>query len=42
MGERNLYSYEYLNIVDDIKIRRLVWAGHIAQMEDEVVIKSYS
>jgi hypothetical protein len=26
--------YKYLNIVDNIKIRRLGWAGHIIRMED--------
>ena len=25
----------YLNITDDVKIRRLVWVGHIIRMEDE-------
>jgi len=30
-----LYTlYNDLNIVEDIKIRRLVWAGHIIRMED--------
>jgi len=27
--------YRDLNIVDDIKIRRLGWAGHIVRLEDE-------
>ena len=27
--------YKYLNIVDNIQIRRLGWAGHIIRMEDE-------
>jgi len=31
-----LYSlYKGLNIVEDIKIRRLEWAGHIIRMEEE-------
>jgi hypothetical protein len=31
-----LYNlYNNLNIMEDIKIRRLVWAGHIIRMEDE-------
>jgi hypothetical protein len=31
-----LYSlYKELNIVKDIKIRRLEWAGHIIRMEEE-------
>jgi hypothetical protein len=31
-----LYSlYNELNIVEDIKIRRLGWAGHIIRMEEE-------
>ena len=29
--------YEVLNIGDDIKIRRLGWAGHIVRMEDETI-----
>jgi hypothetical protein len=31
--------YKDLNIVDDIKIRRLGWAGHIIRMEDERIPK---
>jgi hypothetical protein len=27
--------YKHLNIVDNIQIRRLGWAGHIIRMEDE-------
>jgi hypothetical protein len=27
--------HEDLNIVDDIKIRRLEWAGHVMGMEDQ-------
>ena len=35
-----LYSlYNEPNIVEDIKIRRLVWAGHIMKMEDERIPK---
>ncbi|GFG39577.1 hypothetical protein Cfor_01007, partial [Coptotermes formosanus] len=35
-----LYSvYNGLNIVEDIKIRRLGWAGHIIRMEDERIRK---
>jgi hypothetical protein len=35
-----LYSlYNDLNIVEDIKIRRLGWAGHIIRMEDQRVPK---
>jgi hypothetical protein len=29
--------YKDINIVDDIKIRRLGWAGHIIRMEDESI-----
>ena len=29
----------YLNITDDVKIRRLVWVGHIIRMEDERIPK---
>ena len=28
------YLYKDLNIVDDIKIRRLGWAGHVMGLED--------
>jgi uncharacterized Rossmann fold enzyme len=36
----NLYSfYKEPNIVEDIKIRRLEWAGHIIRMEDERITK---
>jgi hypothetical protein len=35
-----LYSlYKELNIVEDIKIRRLEWAGHIIRMEEEMIPK---
>jgi hypothetical protein len=35
-----LYSlYNDLNIVEDIKIRRLGWAGHIIRMEGERILK---
>jgi len=35
-----LYSlYKELNIVEDIKIRRLEWAGHIIRMEEERIPK---
>jgi hypothetical protein len=35
-----LYSlYSELNIVEDIKIRRLEWAGHIIRMEEERIPK---
>jgi hypothetical protein len=35
-----LYSlYKDLNIVEDIKIRRLGWAGHIIRMQDERISK---
>jgi hypothetical protein len=35
-----LYSlYKELNIVEDIKIRRLEWAGHIIRMEEERILK---
>jgi hypothetical protein len=30
--------YKVLNIVDDIKIRRIGWADHVARMEDERVL----
>jgi hypothetical protein len=30
--------YKVLNIVDDIKIGRMGWAGHVARMEDERVL----
>jgi hypothetical protein len=30
--------HRVLNIVDDIKIRRIGWAGHVARMEDERVL----
>ena len=32
-------TYRYLNIKDDIKIRRLGWVGHIIRMEDERIPK---
>jgi hypothetical protein len=31
--------YRYLNIMDSIKIRRLVWMVHIIRMEDERIPK---
>jgi hypothetical protein len=31
--------YNDLNIVEDIKIRRLGWAGHIRRMEEERIPK---
>jgi hypothetical protein len=31
--------YNYLSIVEDIKIRRLGWAGHVIRMEEERVPK---
>jgi hypothetical protein len=35
-----LYSlYKEPNIVEDIKIRRLEWAGHIIRMEEERIPK---
>ena len=35
-----LYTlYKDLNIVEDIKIRRLGWAGHIMRMEEERIPK---
>jgi hypothetical protein len=38
-----LYSlYNKPNIVEDIKIRRLVWAGHIIMMEEERIPKKGS
>ena len=38
-----LYSlYKELNIVEDIKIRRLEWAGHIIRMEEERIPKKKS
>jgi len=37
-----LYSlYKELNIVEDIKIRRLEWAGHIIRMEEERIQKRF-
>jgi len=33
--------YKDLNIVDDIKIRRQGWAGHIVRMEDERIPKTF-
>jgi hypothetical protein len=29
--------YKDLNIVNDVKIIKLVWAGHIIRMEDELI-----
>ena len=35
-----LYTlYKDLNVVEDIKIRRLGWAGHIMRMEKERITK---
>ena len=31
--------YKDLNVVDDIKIRRLVWTSHIIRMEEERIKK---
>jgi hypothetical protein len=31
--------YKDLNIVDDIKVRRLGWVGHIIRMKDESIPK---
>jgi len=37
-----LYSlYSEPNIVEDIKIRRLEWAGHIQRMEEERIPKMF-
>jgi hypothetical protein len=33
--------YKYLNIMDDIKIRRLGWAGHIIRTENERITKRF-
>jgi hypothetical protein len=35
----NSTAYNNLNIVEDIKIRSLGWAGHIIRMEDERIPK---
>jgi hypothetical protein len=38
--EHELYSlYNEPDIVEDIKIRRLGWAGHIVRMEEERIAK---
>jgi hypothetical protein len=38
-----LYSlYSERNIVEDIKIRRLEWTGHIVRMEEERIPKKGS
>jgi hypothetical protein len=35
-----IYSlYKEPNIVEDIKIRRLGWAGHVVRMEEEIIPK---
>ena len=34
-GVAKFSLYKDLNIVDDVQIRRLGWAGHIVRMEDE-------
>jgi hypothetical protein len=34
--------YKDLNIIDDIKIRRLGWMGHIIKMEEEGIPKKDS
>jgi hypothetical protein len=40
MWNNELYSlYKEPNIVEDIKIRRLKWAGHIIRMEEERIPK---
>jgi hypothetical protein len=37
---KELYSlYKEPNIVEDIKIRRLEWTGHIMRMEEERILK---
>ena len=37
-----LYSlYSEPNIVEDIKIRRLGWAGHVIRMEEEMIQKRF-
>ena len=37
-----LYSlYKEPNIVEDIKIRRLKWAGHIIRMEEDRIPKKF-
>jgi hypothetical protein len=33
--------YKEPNIVKDIKIRRLEWAGHIIKMEEEMIPKMF-
>ena len=33
--------YKDLNIVDDIKIRRLEWARHVVRMEDDRIPKKF-
>jgi hypothetical protein len=38
-GIMNLSLYKEPNIVEDIKIRRLEWAGHIIRMEEERIPK---
>jgi hypothetical protein len=30
-----LYKYEYSDIVNDVKLRRLQWAGHVIRMPEE-------
>ena len=38
-----LYSlYKEPNIVEEIKIRRLEWAGHTIRMEEEIIPKKVS
>jgi uncharacterized Rossmann fold enzyme len=40
MSHNELYSlYKESNIVEDVKIRRLEWAGHIMRMEEERIPK---
>jgi uncharacterized Rossmann fold enzyme len=41
-GNNEFYSlYNEPNIVKDIKIRRLKWAGHIIRMEEERISKRF-
>jgi hypothetical protein len=41
-NKTNNSLYKGLNIVDNIKIRRLGWAGHIIRMEEEKIPKKGS
>jgi hypothetical protein len=39
--DSKIYSlYEYLNIIDDIKIKQLEWAGLIMRMKEEWIPKT--